>query len=92
MTIAILDIRPTSKSGREFYVRTSRNLVPRLAAKSQPARRRRLQCHWSRDRDGRLVCVWNSVPHAALQPASSRTSSTASTARPRALVSRSKDV
>ena len=65
MTTPILDIRPTSKSGREFYVGTSRNLVPRLAVKSQPARRRRLQCRWRRDRDGRLVCVWNSVPCAA---------------------------
>ena len=68
MTVAIFDIRPTSVSGREFYVGTSRHLVPRLAVNSQPARRRGVQCHWRRDRDGRLVCVWDSVPRGPLQP------------------------
>jgi hypothetical protein len=57
MKAAILEFRPAAVSG---FVRpsTKADLVRLFALDDLPARRRRLVCHWRRDADGRLACIW----------------------------------
>lgn len=47
MTAAILDIRPAARDLAQLFT------LDRLSQD-----RRRLVCHWHRDGDGRLACVW----------------------------------
>ena len=60
MCVAILDVSPTLESGVGFYASAARNLVPRSALEPWQLRRRRLIRRWHLDRQGRLVCAWQS--------------------------------
>jgi hypothetical protein len=61
MTVAILDIRPTLELGVEPSARRAGDALPLLEFKPRAADRRRLLCHWRRDGDARVVCVWESA-------------------------------
>jgi hypothetical protein len=52
MTAAILDIRPAAPKGAPT------DFVRLFELDRLPAGRRRLVCHWRRDADGRLACIW----------------------------------
>jgi hypothetical protein len=60
MTVAILDVRPTLESGVELYASAARNFVPRFALQPRQLHRRGLIRRWHLDRQGRLVCAWQS--------------------------------
>lgn len=64
MTVAILDVRPTSESGVALYVGEARNFVPRIALESRLPHRGRLLCHSRPNPDGRVVCVWECAVYA----------------------------
>jgi len=67
MTAAILDMRPASLPGSVPPNGATNNLVRLFALDRPPAGRRRLVCHWHRDANGRLACIWEPdigpVPH-----------------------------
>jgi hypothetical protein len=56
MTAAILAVRPAAAPGL-VSPEGAAELV-RLVALDRPPVRRQLVCHWRRDADGRLACVW----------------------------------
>jgi hypothetical protein len=58
MTAAILDVRPAVRPGIVPTTGATTNLVRLFALDHLPAGRRRLVCHWRRDADGRLACIW----------------------------------
>jgi hypothetical protein len=57
MTAAILDIRPAAP-GILPPPGAARDLAQLFALGGLSQGRRRLVCHWHRDGDGRLACVW----------------------------------
>ena len=59
MTAAILDVRPTLKSGVGLYAGGGTSFLPRVALEPQQLHRR-LLCRWLPDRGGHPVCVWQS--------------------------------
>ena len=67
MTTAILDLRPAARPGINRPDEGTRDLVRLFALDRVPKARRPLVCHWHRDADGRLVCIWEPdippVPH-----------------------------
>jgi len=65
MTAAILDVRPAAP-GILPPKSAARDLARLFALDRLPDGRRRLVCHWHRDADGRLACVWE--PDMALPP------------------------
>ena len=67
MTTVILDLRPAAQSGILYATATS-DFVRLFALDDRLFDgRRALICHWQRDADGRLACVWEPdippVPH-----------------------------
>ena len=66
MTTAILDVRPAVRPFARPNGIAS-DFVRRFALDRLPKSRRPLICHWHRDVDGRLACVWEPdippVPH-----------------------------
>lgn len=66
MTAAILDFRPATEPGIAPRNDATIDFVRLLALDRLPPGRRRLVCHWHRDADGRLACVWE--PDMALLP------------------------
>jgi hypothetical protein len=58
MTAAILDVRPAAPPGIVPPMGAATILVRLFALDRLPAGRRRLVCHWRRDADGRLACIW----------------------------------
>jgi high affinity Mn2+ porin len=60
MTVAILDVRPTLGSGGRLYAGGSGTSFPASRACLARPHRRRPVCHWRSDREGRVVCVWDS--------------------------------
>jgi hypothetical protein len=56
MTAAILAVRPAPVPGI-VSPEGAAELV-RVFALERPPARRQLVCHWRRDADGRLTCVW----------------------------------
>jgi hypothetical protein len=58
MTVAILDIRPTLESVGEPSASRARGPVLVREFKPRAPDQRRLLCHWRRDGDARVVCVW----------------------------------
>ena len=61
MTVDILDVRPTPESGVGLYASRDRAFVSPFAFEPRTPDRQRLQCRWRPDRDGRVVCVWESA-------------------------------
>jgi hypothetical protein len=62
MTAATLEIRPATVPPQG----ATPNLVRLFALDCLPAGRRTLVCHWRRDADGRLTCIWE--PDIVLTP------------------------
>jgi hypothetical protein len=58
MTAAILDVRPAAAPGIFRRKDATSDLVRRFALDRPPTGRRQLVCHWHREADGRLACVW----------------------------------
>jgi hypothetical protein len=58
MTAAILEIRPAAAPDSVPPTGATTNLVRLFALDSRQAGRRTLVCHWRRDADGRLACIW----------------------------------
>jgi hypothetical protein len=58
MTAAILDVRPAAPPGIVLPKRATTDFVRLFALDCRPAGWRRLVCHWHRDADGRLACIW----------------------------------
>ncbi|MGO8915735.1 MAG: hypothetical protein ACLQJR_07500 [Stellaceae bacterium] len=58
MTAAILDVRPAAAPGIVPPKTAARDLARLFALDRLLSGRRRLVCHWHRDADGRLACVW----------------------------------
>ena len=58
MTAAILEIRPAAAPDSVPPKGATTNLVRLFALDRLPAGGRRLVCHWRRDPDGRLACIW----------------------------------
>lgn len=56
MTAAILAVRPAAVPG--IVAPKGAADLERLLALDCPPSGRRLVCHWHRDADGRLACVW----------------------------------
>jgi hypothetical protein len=61
MTVGILDVRPTLESGVKSCLSGARDFVPVFVFEPRTPDRRQLLCHWRRDRDGRLVGLWESA-------------------------------
>ena len=61
MAVANLDVRPTLESGIEPCLSGARDFVPVFVFEPRAPDRRQLLCHWRRDRDGRLVGIWESA-------------------------------
>jgi hypothetical protein len=59
MKAAILEIRPAAAPGIVPPKGTTTDLVRLFALDRLPAGRRRLVCHWRRNADGRLACIWS---------------------------------
>ncbi len=57
MTTAILDVRPADAPGGFSPKGATTDLV-RLFALDRSPSGRRLVCHWRREWDGRLACIW----------------------------------
>jgi hypothetical protein len=55
---AIPDIRPAVEPGGMSPNAAEIDLVRLFALDNRPAARRRLVCHWRRQPDGRLACIW----------------------------------
>lgn len=66
MTAAILDVRPAALPGIGPPKDATTNLVRLFAFDRLPAGRRQLVCHWRRDAEGWLACIWE--PDIALVP------------------------
>lgn len=65
MTAAILDLRPAAPPGIVPRKGAASDLLRLLALDQPPAGGRRLVCHWRREADGRLACVWKPEIDAA---------------------------
>ena len=67
MTTAILDLRPAARPGIAHAREATSDFVGLFALDRVSDGRRQLACHWQRDTDGRLACVWepdiSPVPH-----------------------------
>jgi hypothetical protein len=66
MTAAILEIRPAAAPGIVPPKGATTNLVRLFVLDRLQAGRRTLVCHWRRDADGRLACIWE--PDIVLVP------------------------
>ena len=60
MTVAILDVRPALRPGAELRAKARGNSFYAVRAVRVRPDRRVPFCRWQADRDGRLVCVWQS--------------------------------
>jgi hypothetical protein len=58
MTAAILDVCPAAPPGIVPPKGATSDLARLFALDCRPASRRQLVCHWRRDADGRLACIW----------------------------------
>jgi hypothetical protein len=66
MTAAILAVRLAAPPGIVSRNGATTNLVHLFGLDRLPVGRRQLVCHWHRDADGRLACIWE--PDIALIP------------------------
>jgi len=67
MTTAILDLRPAARPDINRANGDAPDFVRLFALDRAPRARHPLVCHWHRDADGRLACIWEPdifpVPH-----------------------------
>jgi len=66
MAAAILAVRPAAPPGIVSRNGATTNLVRLFGLDRPPVGRPQLVCHWRRDADGRLACIWG--PDIALIP------------------------
>jgi hypothetical protein len=62
----LLDARPVAEPGIVTTNADATDLVRLFALDRAPISRRRLFCHWRRQSDGRLACLWE--PDIVLVP------------------------